>query len=343
MNFSKEILLETWQREIDQPRLLQLANNVFAVAFTNMKLIPAFHVLKAARDQGILREGSTIVETTSGSFGLALAVACKLQGYALTIVSDPVIDELFARKLTQLGARIVIVEKPFATGGYQRARLAKVEELLAENEGAFWPRQYDNPTVLDSYAPLARHLVDSLGSIDALVGTVGTGGSMCGTVRALRESQPSLYAIGVDTVGSVLFGQNDQRRLLRGLGSSIIPGILDHSLFDEVHWVPAAEAFYSTRRLYSETGIYRGPTSGAAQLVADWWARRHPEARVVVLFPDEGARYERDVYSDAWLNEQGFEESKLIWSPQQIERPLEAPAQWSYIHWRRAASPSAFV
>ena len=276
-----------------------------------------------------------VVESTSGTFGLALAMVCRLQGYRFTMVSDPVVDDRLRRRLTDLGARVEIVTKPARRGGYQAARLRRLEAVLKEFPGAYWPRQYDNEWNLEAYAPLANHLADRLGRIDALIGTVGTAGSLCGVGRTLRGRCRRLRVIGVDTFGSVLFGQPDSHRLLRGLGNSIMPKILDHRVFGEVHWVTAAEAFRATRELYSETGLYRGPTSGAAYLAARWWAERHPEANGVVLFPDEGYRYDGSVYDDAWLREHNVYQTRLPDAPTLCRHPHRAGPNWSYLPWNR--------
>jgi cysteine synthase A len=276
-----------------------------------------------------------IVESSSGSFGLALAMVARLSGYSLTLVSDPVVDGRFSRRLQELGVKVEIVSVPAASGGIQAARLNRVAEVLDCTPGAFWPRQYDNPLNPESYRDTAKFLLRSLGRIDALVGTVGSGGSMCGMAEVLREANPGVRIVGVDTFGSILFGQKDSKRLLRGLGNSIMPGVLDHTAFDEVHWVSAAQAFWATRELHSSTALYRGPTSGAAWMVAASIARQTEASRVVVVFADEGYRYEDDVYNDDWLQARHLEKTNGIESPQWVSHPLEAREPWAAIGWRR--------
>src|SRR5215216_1222208 len=105
------------------PRLIQLSENLFAASFFLMKLLPANFILKRARDAGLIQPGSTIIETTSGTFGLALAIHCALNGYRLILVSDPVVDESLKRQMEELGAQVDIVAEPAPEGGFQRARL----------------------------------------------------------------------------------------------------------------------------------------------------------------------------------------------------------------------------
>ncbi|MET9972762.1 pyridoxal-phosphate dependent enzyme, partial [Streptomyces sp. NPDC006356] len=197
------------------------------------------------------------------------------------------------------------------------------------------PEQYDNPDNPGSYGVVAEHMERTLGSIDCLVGPVGSGGSMCGTVRALRSTGgPHLRAIGVDTPNSVLFGQPDGERTLRGLGNSLMPGNLDHRDFDEVHWCTAPEAFAATRSLHATHALFQGPTSGAAYLVARWWAARNPGARVVVMLPDEGYRYQHTVYDDAWLDARGLR-APMPQGPVETTDPTDPGAAWTRYHWNR--------
>src|ERR1700678_79105 len=130
---------------------------------------------------------------------------------------------------------------------------------------------------------VSEHLVDRLGYVDGLIGPVGSGGSMCGTTAGLRADNSQVVAIGVDTPGSVLFGQPDQIRELRGLGTGVLPGNLDHTMFDEVHWCPAGVAYRETRLLHRRHALFHGPTSGAAMAVARWWSARNRGARTVVM------------------------------------------------------------
>jgi cysteine synthase len=321
---------------IEMPDVIALAPNLFGLAFFLMKLIPARLILERARVQQRLAPGSVVVETTSGTFGLALAILSNLLGYRLFLVSDPAVDGPLYRRLVDLGAMVDIVRQPAAVGGIQQARLDRLAELQEAYPAHYWPAQYENPDNPDSYAPCAELLVEAAGHLDCLVGTVGSGGSMCGMSRYLRVLFPHLHVIGVDTQGSVLFGLPDEKkRLLRGLGNSLMPKNLDHTVFDEVHWVTGSEAFLATRRLHQKHALYAGPTSGAAYLVARWWAQQHPDARVAVLFPDQGYRYQDTVYDDDWLTANDAALSALPPAPELCSAPQEVPRRWARLDWRR--------
>jgi cysteine synthase A len=317
------------------PRVVQLEDRLYAACFPLMKLLPARLILERAREEGRIRPGSVIIETTSGTFGLALAMLCALDRYRLILVSDPAIDAPLKRRLEDLGTQVEIVSEPAAVGGYQRARLDRMAEVQRAFPEHFCPSQYANPLNPGGYALLAEFLADAVGHIDCLVGTVGSGGSMCGTSRHLRRFNPGLWVVGVDTHGSVLFGQPDAKRLLRGLGNSLMPPNLKHTLFDEVHWVTAAEAFRATRVLHRSSALFMGGTSGAAYLAARWQARSRPETRVVVLFPDEGYRYQETIYNDEWLRENGVWLEELPDEPSLVRHPSEVSGGWSQMTWGR--------
>jgi S-sulfo-L-cysteine synthase (3-phospho-L-serine-dependent) len=300
-----------------------------------MKVFPAEYCVRRAIDAGCVKPGTLVAETSSGTMAHGLAIVCALRGLALTIVTDPVCDARMVRKLRGLGARVEVVSEPAAAGGYQAARLERLHAICAENADSWWLNQYDNPANAGSYAAVAAELVDRLGRVDVLVATVGSGGSICGVSAGLRQLFADLEVVAVDTFQSVLFGQPDGSRMLRGLGNSILPLNLDHSAVDEVHWVSAAEAFTATRTLHRRTSLFRGPTSGAAWMVARWYAETRPEAHVVCLFPDTGDRYLDTVYDDEYMAGQGLLLPALPGSPVGVGRPSQARDEWSSMRWQR--------
>lgn len=288
-------------RALETPRMATLSPNLVAAVFPLMKLMPARYILDRAAADGEIKAGAHIVETTSGTFGMALALLSAARRYQLTLITaSSLIDAKYTARLERLGAAVIIVEDSSGNGD-QLGRLQRLERIRHEARNCFWPRQYDNPGNWLAYAKLAELLIRTAGKIDYLVGCVGSGGSLCGTGTFLRAVFPHLSILAVDTHRSILFGQPVGKRMLRGLGNSVIPGNLRHELIDEVHWVGAYPAFGEARRLLREHGIFQGPTSAAAALVGRWVASRCPDARVAVIMPDEGQRYVDTVYDDRWL------------------------------------------
>ncbi|MFF2958958.1 PLP-dependent cysteine synthase family protein [Streptomyces sp. NPDC057963] len=317
------------------PRIIQVTENLYAAAFSLMKLLPARFIIDRAEAAGLLTPGTRIIETSSGTFGLGLAMVCRLRGYPLTIVGDSAIDQDLRTRLEMLGATVEIVEYTGLPGGIQGARLARIEELRRAHPGSFVPGQYDNPDNPAAYESVARLIGETVGSVDCLVGPVGSGGSTGGLAEALRPADPALHLVGVDTHGSVIFGTSESKRTLRGLGSSIHPGNVHHTAYDEVHWVTAAEAFHATHELFRAHSLFMGPTSGASFQVASWWAARNPRSKVVMVLPDEGYRYQSTVYNAAWLDEQGIVPAAGAAGPVLVHHPLEAPPAWARLVWAR--------
>ena len=318
------------------PSVVTLESNLFAASFPLMKLLPARFIMDRARDDGTLKPGAVVIETSSGTFGLGLAMVCNQRGHKCILVSDPAIDPPLRRRLEELGATVEIVREPAAVGGYQRARLDRLDALRAAHPGHFWPSQYGNPHNAGAYAAVVELLLESVGEIHTLVGTVGSGGSVCGMAGFLRDVLGDVEVAGVDTFGSVLFGHPDAgKRLLRGLGNSLMPPNVEHAAFDHVHWVSAAAGFAGTRALHREHALYMGPTSGTAFLVARWYAARHPDRRVVVILPDEGFRYQDTVYDDVWLKAQGALMTTPPAEPTWVTAPTDAQPEWAALEWKR--------
>jgi len=297
----------------------------------------ARHAVLMARASGELTDGAIIVESSSGTLAVGLAMVGRALGHEVHIVTDPRIDSITLAKLRALGAVVYIVER-MSEHGWQGARLAKLERVMAEHPGAFWPRQYSNPNNPLAYAALARELVEEAGQVDVLVGPVGSGGSLCGAARALRATNPELVVVGVDAVGSVIFDQPDRPgRLQSGLGNSLVPPNVDKSVIDQVHWLSDDEAFGATWRLARDEQIFAGNSSGSAYWVARWVAAQRPaDATVVALLPDRGDRYTFTIYDPDYCEARGVGRATLRESPAEV--PYGAVvASWSYASVPRSA------
>ncbi|KUI30302.1 pyridoxal-5'-phosphate-dependent protein subunit beta [Mycobacterium sp. IS-1496] len=289
-----------------------------------MKDRPAMHMVERGRARGALRPGARIVESTSGTLGLGLALAGTAYGHPVTLVTDPGMEPIIQRMLTAFGARIDLVTEPHPVGGWQRARQERVQQILSSDPHAWYPDQYNNPDNVEAYRPLALELQAQLGRIDVLVCSVGTGGHSAGVARVLRESNPGLRLIGVDTIGSTIFGQPASTRLMRGLGSSIYPGNVDYAAFSEVHWVAPAEAVWACRTLAATHYSSGGWSVGAVALVAGWAARTLPATTTVAaIFPDGPQRYFDTVYNDEYCRDHDLLDAPPPAEPAVIGHPRE--------------------
>lgn len=284
---------------------------------------PALHMVDAARSRGELEPAGRIVESTSGTLGLGLALAGMTYGHPVTLVTDPGMDGMLRRLLAAYGADLDVVDAPHPTGGWQEARRQRVAELLAEQPGSWCPDQYHNPDNVAGYRDLAGELVAQLGRVDVLVCSVGTGGHSAGISRVLRESFPQLRLVGVDTIGSTIFGQPARKRLMRGLGSSIYPRNVDYTAFDEIHWLHPADAVWTCRALARSQYATGGWSVGAVALVADWIARtEQPDTRIAGVFPDGPHRYTDTIYDEHYCTEHGLLSQPPATAPEVISDPL---------------------
>lgn len=283
---------------------------------------PGLHMVREARRRGDLVPGAPIIESSSGTLGLGLALAGLTYGHPVTVVTDPGMEPSMLRLLTALGADVDQVDVPHPEGGWQQSRRERVAERLERTPGAYCPDQYHNPDNVAAYRPLAAELVAQLGRVDVLVAAVGTGGHSAGTAAVLRESFPGLRLIGVDAVGSAIFGQPVAPRLMRGLGSSIHPSNVDYDAFAEVHWVAPAEAVWVCRQLARRQCVSGGWSVGAVALVAGWAARAYsPDTRIAAIFPDGPHRYLETVYNDAWCRDHSLLDREPPAEPDEIAAP----------------------
>ncbi|WP_186780084.1 PLP-dependent cysteine synthase family protein [Streptomyces salinarius] len=291
----------------------------------------ALYMVRAARERGQLLPGARIVESTSGTLGLGLALAGVAFGHPVSVVTDPGMEPQVAGLLRAYGAEVHTVSEPHPVGGWQEARRERVAQLLADLPDAWCPDQYHNPDNVAAYAPLARELVAQLGRIDTLVVSVGTGGHSAGIGRVLRSFFPALRVVGVDTCASTIFGQPAGTRLMRGLGSSIHPSNVAYDLFDEVHWVAAPEAVWAARALARTRYATGGWSVGAVALVARWVARTSPaEERIAAVFPDGPHRYVGTVFDDDWCRGHRLLDQVPAEDPQEIARSAEAAvSRWT--------------
>lgn len=283
----------------------------------------ALHMVRCARDRGELLPGEPIIESTSGTLGLGLALAGIAYGHPVRLVVDPGLESFVRNLLIAHGATIDTVRRPAAVGGWQQARKARVQRLLARHPGAWCPNQYDNPDNVAAYAGLAAELAADAGQVDVLVAAVGTGGHSVGVARELRRSFPWLRLVGVDSINSTIFGQPGAPRLMRGLGSSIYPRNVDYSAFDEVHWVAPEEAVHTVRELAESHYATGGWSVGAVALAARWVAERNRDARVVAIFPDGPHRYWNTVFNAGYRRRHGLDERNRPVGPATVSSAAE--------------------
>lgn len=252
----------------------------------------ALGMILAAEQNGSLARGGTIIEPTSGNTGVGLAWIARLKGYRV-ILTMPESMSLERRKLLQAsGAELVLTPAcEGMTGAIRRA-----DELHRSTPGSVILGQFDNPANPESHESTTAEEIwrDTDGEVDVFVATVGTGGTLTGTARGLKQHRPSVRIVAVEPASSpVLSGGEPGAHAIQGIGAGFVPGNYDAALVDEVLTVTNEEAFRLMRELASMEGLLVGISSGAAMSAALQLARRAEYAgkRIVVLLPDTGERY----------------------------------------------------
>lgn len=252
---------------------------------------PGANMIIQAEQDGLIGPGAQLVEPTSGNTGIALAFICAVRGYTLTLTMPESMSVERRMLLKGLGAKLVLT--PAAEG--MKGAIARAEQI-AEETGAFMPRQFDNPANPAIHSCTTAHEIwdDTDGQVDVIVAGVGTGGTLSGLARTLKDKKPGITAIAVEPVDSpVLSGGSPGPHGIQGIGAGFVPGNADTELFDEVLPVSTDDAVAMARRLMREEGILCGISSGAAVHAAVEAAKR-PENEgklIVCIVPDTGERY----------------------------------------------------
>jgi cystathionine beta-synthase len=271
----------------------------------------AIALIDAAERDGLLKPGGTIVEPTSGNTGTGLAIAARLKGYRVIAVMPDKMSKEKIDLLRAYGAEVVVAPTdvaPESPQSYYRV----ADRLTEEIPGAFQPNQYFNQANPQAHYESTGPEIwaQTEGRITHLVAGVGTGGTVTGTVRYLRERKPDLVVIGADPEGSIYSGGEDNVRpyLVEGVGEDFWPETFDPSVIDRWIRVSDKDSFLTTRRLAQTEGILAGGSGGLAlhaalQLGAEI---EDPEALIVVILPDGGRSYLSKIFSDGWMRQYGF-------------------------------------
>lgn len=269
-------------------------------------------MIEAAEQEGRLRPGDTIVEPTSGNTGVGLAMAATLKGYRLVAVMADKQSPEKRDLLRAYGAEVVVC--PTEVTPEDPRSYYSVAEDLASRPGHFRPDQYSNPANPQAQAETMGveiwHQTD--GQVGVLVAGVGTGGTISGVGRHLKDKGTGVVVVGVDPVGSIFTAAGPEgvhSYFTEGVGEDFWPETFDRTVVDEWEVVSDAEAFAMTRRLVRVEGILAGGSGGMAVEGALRAARRYEDRLVVVVVPDGGRNYLSKIFSDEWMREHGFEEA----------------------------------
>ncbi|WP_326770473.1 pyridoxal-phosphate dependent enzyme (plasmid) [Streptomyces sp. NBC_01591] len=320
-----------------EPDVVRLDRNVHVLRFEMMKLHSALEAVRRLLADGVVKPGDTLMDSSSGTYGHSLALACHKYGMKCRIVCSTKLDDTMRRQFEMLGARVDQVEipaGPLVDKMDQRARLDRVAEILDTEDDVHWMQQYHDDVHYLGYRACADLLLKEFGGAPlTLVGGVGTGASTGGLTSYLREMGADVTLVGVQPFESVTFGSEpveDPVASISGIGSPIVMRNVRYELYDRVHWIGYESAVAATTALLRRHAVYAGMSSGCNYLAATWEAAHAPERPCVFIAADTGHRYAENVYG----RPQGDESIESL-TPRRIDALDQLAFPWSVMDWKR--------
>ncbi len=296
--------LEQIEKQIGNTPLLEFINTKGlyikqeACQFANsIKVRPAFHILKNAIINNELTENHTIIESSSGNFGIALSMISKYLGIKFIAVVDKYTPEAKLRMMRLFASEVVVIDKKDQHGGYLLNRIAFIDKYKESNPNHFHPNQYTNPNNPDSYyCGLGQEICDSFDELDALFVAVSTGGTVTGLSKKLREKFPKINIVAVDIQGSLVFQNQAQKRTLSGIGSSISSVHIKTTKIDTVMILSQDDIISGCKELLDEEMVFGGASTGAVYAAAKKYKKENPNKKALIISPDDGKSYMDNVY-----------------------------------------------
>ena len=301
--------------------------NVFAkLEFTNpggsIKDRIGWYMIEDAEKRGTLKPGGTIIEGTSGNTGVGLAIAAAIKGYQCIFIMPDKMSEEKIKILRAFGARVIITPTAVEPDD-PRSYYSVSKRMAKETPNSLYIDQYNNLANRQyHYEHTGPEILQQMPDIDVFVAGIGTGGTITGTGKYLKENKPGVEILAVDPIGSIVYDtfkygapkSPAEMYLIEGIGEDFIPGNYDFEQIDDMVQVEDKESFLMTRQLLTSEGIYSGVSSGSAFVGTMRWLEQQGERmdgkNVLIIFPDSGDRYVSRVYDDDWMREAGFLESK---------------------------------
>jgi cysteine synthase A len=267
----------------------------------------ASYIIKKLLAGKEIDKDTTLIESSSGNFGIALSAFCKKNGLKFIAVVDPCILTINEILIKSFGAEMVKVNVPDCKGGYLLSRIKKVKELVRGIDNSYWVNQYGNPYNAEAYYyTLGNEICRQMENIDYIFIGVSSGGTITGVSNKIKERFPRARVIAVDIIGSVIFGHPPQKRYIPGIGSSMVPEILKKAKIDDVVMIDEVSTIEMCHELLKKHYIFAGGSSGAVFAAIKKFftgEKINGKVNVVTIFADRGERYADTVYNEKWCSD----------------------------------------
>ncbi|MEJ8642097.1 pyridoxal-phosphate dependent enzyme [Streptomyces sp. MS1.HAVA.3] len=324
---------------IGRPDLIRLDDRLICLRFETMKVVSALAAVRHLLDTGVVRRGDTLLDSSSGIYAYALALACHRHGMRCHIVGSTTVDHTLRTQLAVLGATLEQMEPCSDLKLDQKRRVERVHEILAEHPEYHWMRQYHDDIHYLGYRAVTDLIRDATGGDElTVVGGVGSGASTGALARYLREDSPGVELVGVQPFGSVTFGAEhvaDPEIIIAGIGSSIPFDNVGHAAYDTLHWISFDAALAGSVDLLRRHAVFAGLSTGAGYLAARWERSRSPHRTVLFIAADTGHRYVDTVYA---RHREAVAVDAL--GPHTVTSQAELALPWSRMRWNRSPAHS---
>lgn len=321
---------------IKAPKIIKLENDLYVARFECMKVYSTLRAIETLLKRGTVEPGDTLIDSSSGIYAYALALACHKFGLKCRIIASKTVDDNLKIQLHHLGAIVEPAKKAANLKMDQKNRVERIQELLQENPNYHWMQQYHDIIHYDGYQEFAELIQQSLNCQKlTLIGGVGSGCSTGGTAQHLSKLGTDVKLVGIQPFGSVTFGSehiHDPDIIIAGIGSSIEFKNVNHSLYDDIHWLSFKYSQTGSVELLKRHGIFAGLSTGSAFCVALWERQTAPKTPCIFIAPDMGYRYLYDVF--AHESAHNFEEIL----PTKVNSTKELRAPWCYMSWPKDQS-----
>ena len=291
---------------VNEPNLNVFAKLEFYNPTGSVKDRAACYIIRRLLNDGTINKDTTLIESSSGNFGVAISAYAKQNGLKFICIIDKTTLPVNEMLIRLQGAEVIRITEPDKYGGYLINRIKKINEIINSTENVYWINQYANPLN-------ARAYYNSLGveicleaprqKMDYLFMGVSSGGTITGVSQRVRENYPKAKIVAVDVEGSIIFGGKAHKRFIPGIGSSMRPNILAHAIIDDVVYVNEDETIDSCHELLENHNLYAGGSSGSVYAgIKKYFKENKVDSKVNIMtvFADSGERYITTIYNDKW-------------------------------------------